>query len=137
MGIYGITNNIIILEKKTTILGHIWISVAILNILFNLVAVPYLGIFGAGLVTLICYFFAFVVTVFYSKKYAPLPFDYKSIIKILIASAIMGIFVAFVNPTGIADILSVIAIAIAIYFAIIFLIKVIDKKEIDLLKGML
>ena len=137
MGIYGITNNIIILEKKTTILGHIWISVAVLNIVFNIVAVPYLGIFGAGLVTLICYFFAFIVTVYYSKKYAKLPFDGKSIVKILIASAVMGIFVAIASPSGIVNILIVIAIAVVIYFAVILLIKAIDKKEIDLLKSML
>ena len=137
MGIYGITNNIIILEKKTTILGHIWISVAILNIVFNIVTVPFLGIFGAGLVTLICYFFAFIVTLYYSRKYAKLPFDYRAIAKILIASAIMGSFVMFMNPSGIFNILVVILIAIAIYFAVIFLIKAVDKKELALLKGMI
>ena len=137
MGIYGIVNNIIILEKKTTILGYIWISVAILNIAFNIVAVPYLGIYGAGLVTLICYFFAFAVTLIYSKKYAILPFDYKAIIKILFASCLMGIFVIIANPTGIFDILIVIACAVVIYFVVLLLLKVIDKKEISLIKGMI
>ena len=137
MGIYGISNNIIILEKKTTILGYIWISVAILNIVFNIFSVPYFGIFGAGLATLICYFFAFAVTLIYSKRYARLPFDYKSIVKILIASAIMGVFVKIANPYGIVNILIVIAIAVVIYFVVLFLLKGIDKKEIDLIKGMI
>jgi O-antigen/teichoic acid export membrane protein len=137
MGIYGISNNIIILEKKTTILGYIWISVAILNIVLNIFSVPYLGIFGAGLATLICYFFAFAVTLIYSKKYARLPFDYKSIAKILIASVIMGIFVKIANPYGIVNILIVIAIAVLIYFVALFLLKGIDKKEIELIKGMI
>jgi O-antigen/teichoic acid export membrane protein len=56
MGIYGITNNILILEKKTKILGKIWILVAVLNILLCIIAVPLIGIIGAALVTLICYF---------------------------------------------------------------------------------
>ncbi len=137
MGIYGISNNIIILEKKTTILGYIWISVAILNIVLNIFAVPYIGIFGAGLATLICYFFAFAVTLIYSKKYARLPFDYKSIAKILVASAIMGVFVKIANPYGIFNILIVIIIAVVIYFVVLFLLKGIDKKEIDLIKGMI
>ena len=137
MGIYGIVNNIIILEKKTTILGYIWISVAVLNIVFNIVAVPYLGIYGAGLVTLICYFFAFAVTIIYSKRYANLPFDYKSIIKIVVATVIMGIFVEMANPTGIFNILVVIVIAAVIYFVVLFLLKGIDKKEINLIKGMI
>lgn len=137
MGIYGIVNNIIILEKKTTILGYIWISVAVLNIVLNVFAVPYLGIYGAGLATLICYFFAFLTTLVYSKKYARLPFDYKSIAKILIASVIMGIFVKIANPYGIFDILVVIVIAVAIYFAVLFLLKGINKKEINLIKSMI
>lgn len=137
MGIYGIVNNIIILEKKTTILGYIWISVAILNIILNIFAVPYLGIYGAGLATLICYFFAFATTLFYSKKYARLPFDYKSIIKILIASIIMGVFVKISNPYGIVNILIVIIVAVAIYFIVLFLLKGIDKKEINLIKSMI
>lgn len=137
MGIYGIVNNIIILEKKTSILGYIWISVAILNIVLNIVAVPFLGIYGAGLATLVCYFFAFLVTLIYSKKYARLPFDYKSIAKILIASIIMGIFVKFANPSGIFNILIVIVVAVVIYFVLLFLFKGIDKKEIDLIKSMI
>ena len=137
MGIYGIVNNIIILEKKTSILGYIWISVAILNIVLNIFAVPYLGIYGAGLATLICYFFAFAVTLIYSKRYARLPFDYKSIAKILVASIIMGIFVSFANPTGIISILIVIAVAVLIYFIILILLKGINKKEVDLIKSMI
>ncbi len=137
MGIYGIVNNIIILEKKTTILGYIWISVAVLNIVLNIFSVPYLGIYGAGLATLICYFFAFAVTLIYSNKYARLPFDYMSIAKILISSVIMGVFVSFANPSGIIGILIVIAVAVVIYFAILLLLKGIDKKEIDLIKSMI
>ena len=137
MGIYGIVNNIIILEKKTKILGYIWISVAVLNIILNIISVPYLGIYGAGLATLICYFFAFAVTLIYSNKYAKLPFDYKSIFKIIIASLIMGVFVKFTNPSGIINILIVILIAVLIYFVVLFVLKGIDKKEIDLIKSMI
>lgn len=136
MGIYGIVNNIIILEKKTTILAHIWIVVAVLNIVLNVFAVPYIGIYGAGLATLICYFFAFAVTLIYSKRYARLPFDYKSIAKIIIASIVMGVFVVVANPMGIISILIVVAVAVVIYFAALILLKGIDKKEIDLIKSM-
>lgn len=137
MGIYGITNNILILEKKTSILGHIWITVAVLNIVFNIIAVPYLGIFGAGLVTLLCYILACAITVYYASKYAKLPFDYIAIVKIIISAVIMGIFVEIANPVGIVNILIVVAVAVVIYFAILFLLKGIDKKEIDLFRDML
>lgn len=137
MGIYGIVNNIIILEKKTTLLSHIWITVAILNIGLNIFSVPYLGIYGAGLATLFCYFFAFAVTLIYSKRYARLPFDYKSIVKIVIASVIMGIFVFVANPYGILNMVIVIAVAVVIYFVVLFLLKGIDKNEVNLIKSMI
>ena len=137
MGIYGIVNNIIILEKKTSILGYIWISVAILNIVLNIFAVPYLGIYGAGIATLICYFMAFLVTMFYSSKFMRLPFDIKSVVKIIIASSIMGIFVNIANPYGIVNILIVIVIAVLIYFVVLFLLRGIDRKEINLIKSMI
>jgi O-antigen/teichoic acid export membrane protein len=137
MGIYGIVNNIIILEKRTTILARIWIIVAVMNIVLNIFSVPYLGIYGAGLATLVCYFFAFAITLVYCKRYARLPFDYKSIAKIVMASVIMGIFVKIVDPYGILNMVIVIAIAVVIYFAVLLLLKGIDKKEIDLIKGMI
>ena len=77
------------------------------------------------------------MTLIYSKRYARLPFDYKSIFKILIASAVMGVFVSFANPSGIMNILIVVVVAVVIYFAVLFILKGIDKKEIDLIKSMI
>ena len=85
----------------------------------------------------IAYFFAFAVTVMYSKRYALLPFDYRSIAKIVIASAVMGVFVMIANPYGILNMVIVIAVAVVIYFIVLFLLRGIDKKEINLIKGMI
>ncbi|MCL2687404.1 MAG: polysaccharide biosynthesis C-terminal domain-containing protein [Methanobrevibacter sp.] len=137
MGMYGITNNIIILEKKTKILGKIWIFVGILNLVFTILTVPFIGIIGAALVTTVCYFIAFLITVYYSKKYFELPFEYKSIAKIIISSVIMGLIVAIINPSGILNVLIVVFIGIAIYFTILFLIKGIKKEEFNFFKKML
>ena len=52
-------------------------------------------------------------------------------------SFLMGIFVNFANPYGIVDILIVIVIAVVIYFAVLFLLRGIDRKEIDLIKSMM
>jgi hypothetical protein len=49
----------------------------------------------------------------------------------------MGIFVIIANPTGIINILIVVAVAVVIYFAILLLLKGIDKKEINLIKSMI
>lgn len=137
MGIYGITNNILILEKNTGILGKLWIFVAILNIILNLIFVPIIGIAGAAIATLICYIFAFSVTTIVSKRYMKLPYEHKSHIKIIISSLIMGIIVYLLNPIGIINIIIVSIFGAAIYFILILLFKTISKKEIDMIKSII
>ena len=134
MGMYGITNNILILEKNTMILGKLWIVVAISNIVLNLILVPYLNILGAAIATLICYMLAFAVTAIASKKTMRLPFNKKEIVKILIASAIMGLAVYMMNPSGIVNVLLAIATGVVVYFAIIFALKAITIKEMSIFK---
>ena len=137
MGMYGITNNILILEKNTMILGKLWVVVAITNIALNLVLVPHLNILGAAIATLLCYILAFSVTAFASRKTMRLPFNIKDMIKIVIASAIMGINVHIMNPNGIFNVLISIAIGVIVYFAIIFILKGISRKEIAIFKDLI
>lgn len=58
-------------------------------------------------------------------------------IKTIIASTIMGIFVYILNPSGIMNVLVTILLAVAIYFGILFLIKGIEKEEFDFFKKMI
>ncbi|WP_263640835.1 polysaccharide biosynthesis C-terminal domain-containing protein [Methanobrevibacter arboriphilus] len=99
--------------------------------MFNIIAVPFIGIIGAAIVTLFCYFIALLITVFYSRKYLELPYDYISMIKIAISSIIMGIVVAIINPNGIWNVLITIIIGIVVYLLVLFLIKGINKEELN------
>lgn len=137
MGMYGITNNILILEKNTMILGKLWIVVAISNIVLNLLLVPYLNILGAAIATLICYILAFAVTAIASKKTMRLPFNIKELLRIVIAASIMGIAVYIMHPIGIINVLISIVAGVIIYFAIIFILKAVTMKEIAIFKDLI
>ena len=137
MGMYGITNNILILEKNTMILGKLWIVVAISNIVLNLLLVPHLNILGAAIATLLCYILAFTVTAIASKKTMRLPFNISELLKIGIASAIMGIAVYMMHPNGIIGVLISIVVGVIVDFAIIFILKGITRKEIAIFKDLL
>lgn len=137
MGMYGITNNILILEKNTMILGKLWIIVAISNIVLNLLLVPYLNILGAAIATLLCYILAFAATAIASKKTMRLPFNIKELLKIVIASAIMGIIVYIMNPNGIINVLISIIVGVIVYFGIIFILKAVTMKEIAIFKDLI
>ncbi|MCE7697946.1 MAG: polysaccharide biosynthesis C-terminal domain-containing protein [Methanobacterium paludis] len=109
-GIYDIINNILILEKKTKIIGSIWLIAAVLNLTLNIVLVPRFGILAAAVVTLISYLFAFTITLYYSTKYFNFGFNFAFVLKSVVASILMSSIIVLVKPEGILNILIVIGL---------------------------
>ena len=126
-----------VLVKQMRKESKLWIVVAISNIVLNLLLVPHLNILGAAIATLLCYILAFTVTAIASKKTMRLPFNISELLKIGIASAIMGIAVYMMHPNGIIGVLISIVVGVIVYFAIIFILKGITRKEIAIFKDLL
>jgi len=132
-GIYGIIANLIILEKKTKIIGSIWTIAALISLL-NLMFVPYFGILAAAAITLLSYLFAFVFSLYYTLRSSfKLHFD-SSLIKSVLASILMSIVILLINPKGIVSVLTVIGVSIIIYTFLIILMGGINKNEIKFFK---
>lgn len=136
-GVYGIVGNIIMLEKKTKILGLIWIIAAILNLVLNMLFVPYFGIVGAAAVTLIAYVLAFGLTIYYSLKFFKFNFDFPFILKSIAASIIMSSAIILMNPEGIINVLIMISTSIVVYMVSLFFMKGIGMDEIQFIKMMI
>jgi O-antigen/teichoic acid export membrane protein len=135
-GIYGIMVNMLILKKKTKIMGIIWIVAAFLNIGLNIILIPYIGIIGAAIVTLIAYSFASTITVFYSLKNFEFKFDLGFILKSIIASILMSFVIVAFNPEGILSVTIVIGLCIIVYILSILILKGIKRKEIEFFRQM-
>jgi O-antigen/teichoic acid export membrane protein len=129
-GAYAVISHIIVLEKKTKITGAIWVIAAILNLALNIVVVPYMGILGAAITTLIAFTFAFVLTFFYSFKYFKFDIDFGFILKSIFASVVMSLVIIKWNPLGILNVLIVIGICAVVYAVILLLLRGIKKEEI-------
>ena len=126
---YVLTSQILILVKKTKIIGAIWISCALVNLGLNILLVPHLGVLGAAITTLIAYALALGLTTYYSFKEFKFPIDWRFIVKSLIASGAMSAAIWIIAPKGtLAIILTVIA-GTAIYGAILLLLKGFTKEE--------
>jgi O-antigen/teichoic acid export membrane protein len=132
-GVYTIIINLIVLEKKTKIIGSIWVVAALISLL-NIIFVPYFGILAAAAVTLLSYLFAFFVSLNYSLKYFELNFDLSFILKSLFASVVMSFIIFLINPSGIINIICVIGISIVIYLLFMFITNGIDMKEVRFFK---
>ena len=137
VGIYGIISNVIILEKKTKIIGMIWMIGAAINLILNILLIPYFGIIIAGINTLITFVTAFVLTIMYSNKFFKLDFDLIFIIKCILASILMSVVIILINPSRILNILMTIIISSGLYFALLLFFKSITKEEIKFFKDLL
>jgi O-antigen/teichoic acid export membrane protein len=135
-GAYAVISHIIVLEKKTKIAGAIWVMAAILNLGLNLIFIPYIGILGAAITTLIAFTFAFILITRYSFKYFTFDIEFRFILKSIVASIIMSLVIVKWNPTGILNVLIVIGVCAVVYATILLLLCGIKKEEIEFFRGL-
>ena len=129
-GAYAVIAQILGLKKKTKIAGAIWIMAAILNLGLNLIFVPYIGILGAAITTLIAFALAFILITYYSFKCFTFAVDLRFISKSIFASVIMSLVIVKWAPTGILNVLIIVGVCAVVYATILLLLGGIKKEEI-------
>ncbi len=137
---YGIAcflNQILVLAKKTKIIGALWFIAALLNLGLNILLIPRLGIISAALTTLIAYIFVFALACYFSFKEFQFEIEWNFIIKSITASVLMVFFIILLNPSGLLNVLVAIILAALVYTALIFLFKGVTKKEIIFFKNLI
>ncbi len=145
--LYGINNNfnqIIVLTKKTKINASIWVFASFFNLGLNILLVPYIGIIGAAISTLIAYAVALMMTFIYALKNFEYRIDYKFIIKSTLASILMSIILVTFKPNvlfnktvGLIDIVILSIISAILYLIIMYLLKGITRREINFFKNLI
>ncbi|MCL0090498.1 oligosaccharide flippase family protein [Dehalococcoidia bacterium] len=135
-GACAVISHIIVLKKKTKFLGIIWIMAAILNLGLNLIVVPYIGILGAAITTLITFTFAFILITHYSFKYLTFDIEFHSILKSIVASIIMSLVIVKWDPAGIFNVMIVIGVCAVVYATVLLLLGGIKKEEMEFFRGL-
>jgi O-antigen/teichoic acid export membrane protein len=136
-GVYNIQVVVLTFEKRTAIIGVMWILGAALNIGLNLFLVPYFGIIAAALTTVLGYGFVFGVTAIYSVRYMTLDVDFGFILKSIFASIVISSFVLVWHASGFLSISVLILICAVAYTAILFVLKGFTVSEIRFFSGFL
>ncbi len=138
--VYGIIcffGQILILFKKTKLIAIIWMIAAFLNFGLNIIFTPRFGIMAAAIITLTSYLCAFVLLKHFANKELKFKIDWNFKIKIGIASISMAIFLWWVNPRGLMNIMLAIVWGVVIYGVLILLLRGVGKKEIGFLRGLI
>ncbi len=112
-----------------------------MSIVLNYLLIPYLGINGAGLTTIITYSFISIMTLIYSRKYFVFSLNIKFITKSILAATVMSIFLYLLifqfHFNSLVEIGIIVLVSAVIYFVVMLLLKAIDRKELNLVKMML
>ncbi len=137
LGVYSLLNFTLLLNKKTKVLAYAWIIAMPINIILNLVIIPYFELLGAALTTALSYFIAMCITAHFSLKELTFPVDIKFIFKSIFSSLVMVLFLIFYSPVGLPKIMFSILFALIIYFTILIALKGFNKKEYILAKSVI
>ncbi len=107
-----------------------------LNLILNLVALPFFGYKAAALNTMIAYLFYFVLAFFKGRKLLAWTLPKSVLLRILFSAVLMGIFLYSVNSYFDLSVISLIAVVpagIIIYFATLYMSGEIKEDLLPLL----
>jgi O-antigen/teichoic acid export membrane protein len=135
LGLNNIIVNMIILEKKTKIIGFTWIIAATINLIFNLLLIPLFGILGAAIATLIAYTIPFIILAHYSFKFIKLNLNYEFYIKIILASLPIIFMYLFWKPDSLTSVLLFVLISVIIYLVSVMLLRAFNEEELFFIKS--
>jgi len=113
----------------------------ILNVI--LIRIPEINIYGAAISSIICQIVAFFISFIIMCRYIKLDIKpMKYIIKPLIASVVMGVasFVVYkivfmILESNMLALFTSLAVAVAVYGALVIIFKILSKEEIEMLPG--
>lgn len=132
-----LSGQILVLVKKTRILGTIWIIGGLINLVLNILIVPHLGIMGAAISTLVAYTLIGGLVAYYSFRQFSFSIDWRFIIKSLIASGIMSLAIWQMSPEGTLATLGTVMVGVLTYATILFLLRGFAREELVFFKRLL
>ncbi len=140
--IYGVGvlfSQILVIKKRTKIIGIKWTVAAAINFGANIVLIPILGIIGAAITTIIAYSITTILTLYFTvfdEKEIHLDLDYRSYSKIIFSSVFMALIIYLIKQNIWTNLFFLILVGIVIYFSLMYMIGGINKKEIRFLKSL-
>jgi len=128
-------------HKKTGYITFSIVASGLLNLLLNFIFIPRYGYFAAAITTLISYSFLLFLMIIFSRRFFIWKFPFKSLIKVALAAAIMGVVVYYVSNSLAFSVLIKLVLSILlgifIYFLLLFLLQEFQASEKNEIKRFL
>jgi O-antigen/teichoic acid export membrane protein len=126
-----------IFYKKTKFIMFSILGSGLLNLVLNFLLIPKYGYMAAAITTLFSYVFLLFLIVLVSRRFFVWKFPFKSLAKVVFASAIMGVAVYFVGKglttSIVTNLILGVIIGIVVYILILLLLREAKEEEIKAL----
>jgi len=124
--------------KRTHFIMFSVIASGLLNLALNFLLIPQYGYIAAAFTTSISYAFLLFLMIIVSQRFFVWQFPFKSLAKVMCASSVMGIVVYHIGnnltSSTLFNLILSIAVGVVVYFAILFLLRVPQKEELQELR---
>ncbi len=138
---FGATLQITVLgmtiARKTKFMAFYAGMTALINIGFNFLLIPKLGMVGAAWATAISYFFLTVSYLFTSQKFIYLKLPWQKIFKLVLLSVTLIIFAPYLWQTNFYSNLAIKLAELIIFCFLLYFLGIIERQEITSLKEVL
>jgi len=121
---------VIYLIGKTQIEVRLLAVAAVLNIMFNLILIPHIGIIGAELASVVTYSFLGVSSLVVARRYLKFDLSLFFLAKSALSSGFMALVIWLINPQTILMVFLSILAGIITYFGALLLVRGFSKTEL-------
>jgi len=136
-GVFSVFQKVALLEKKTHVIGTIWLIAGSINLVLNLLLIPYIGIIAAAATTLLSFMTALGIMAYYSLRFLRFDMNFRFMLKSVFSSTLMSGIILLWYPEDFFSIFGTVGISVLFYFAMLMILKSFDKNEINLFKKIL
>ncbi len=131
-GVYGVFAQVLLLFKKTSVEGTVWMASAIISLVLNILIIPPFGILGAAIATLAGYSTAFFLIIWYASRHLRFSVDWRFIGKSVSASLLMSSMLLLFPIEGLVKTIGAVVAGVLLYGIFMLLMNSFSQKEKEL-----
>jgi len=119
--------------KRTKIIGLVLVGIAIFNLAINMILVPLWGTYGAVISSMTSQLLFFIIMYMLAQKTYKIPYRLGKIALVICIGSLLFLFGSFFNGNSLGFRIVIKIVAILLFPAFLFLFRVIDSDEIQML----
>jgi len=136
-GIIELVTTVLLLVKKTHLNLIVYTVPAVLNVVFVLIATPFLGIAGAAMASTLSYIVLLALGVWISFRHIRFPTDWACTFKSVACSLLMAVVIILLSPVTLFAIVVSIGVGALVYFGAMTLSGGLTREELDFARSAL